>query len=220
MRTIETTNDIAEATEALLAADPRLAQVLRIAGPPPLRRRPGGFAGLVAIVVSQQLSRASADAIMARLDQNLSPLDAAAVAAASDERLGRLGLSRPKIRTLRAIAEADREGAIDFAALHLADDAAVAAALTAIKGIGPWSAEIYLLSCLGRRDVFPAGDLALQEAARLALSLPSRPSAAGLAEMSEVWRPWRSVAAALLWSYYRVMKRQATGVDREQGAAA
>ncbi|HEY1749385.1 MAG TPA: DNA-3-methyladenine glycosylase 2 family protein [Xanthobacteraceae bacterium] len=210
---IHTEADLDAALASLAVADPRFAELLTAAGRPPLRRREGGYAGLAAIIVSQQLSTASAAAIWGRLSGAFDPLDPAAILRARPARLARLGLSAPKIRALKAIARAVDRG--DLALGALADGAADDAhtALTAIHGIGPWTADIYLLSCLGHADAWPAGDLALQEAARVAFSLPLRPSAKEMLTLAEPWRPWRAVAARILWSYYRT----ATAKRAEQG---
>ena len=197
---IHTEADLNTATQALIELDPRLANILAIAGAPPLRRREGGFAGLASIVVSQQLSTASAAAIWGRLTAMLDPLDAAAFLRVRAPRLQRAGLSAAKIRTLKSIASALKSGTFDLAAL------VDRAALTALHGIGPWTADIYLLFCLGHPDAWPAGDLALQEAARLAFALRTRPSSREMVPLAEVWRPWRGVAARVLWSYYRAVK--------------
>jgi DNA-3-methyladenine glycosylase II len=181
---------------------------LAVAGKPPLRRRPDGFAGLVQIVVSQQLSTASARAIWERLTAALDPLDHTTVLRARTAKLARAGLSGPKIRTLKAVAKAIDRGEIDLASLadRPADEAH--AALTALHGIGPWTADIYLLFCLGHADAWPAGDLALQEAARLLLALPQRPTTRDMAPLAEPWRPWRGAAACMLWTYYRAAKQR------------
>ncbi len=196
--------DLDVALAALQQADPRFAGLVAAAGRPPLRRRPGGFAGLAAIIVAQQLSTASADAIWGRLAAAFDPLDPAAILRARSTRLARLGLSAPKIRALKEIARAVEGGKLPLATLAdlAADDAH--AALTAIHGIGPWTADIYLLASLGHGDAWPAGDLALQEAARLAFALPARPTAKEMHALAEAWRPWRAVAARVLWSYYRI----------------
>ena len=200
---IHTEADLDAAIAALAAVDRRFAELIAAAGRPPLRRRPGGFAGLAAIIVAQQLSTASAAAIWGRLSAAFDPLDPAAILRARPARLARLGLSAPKIRTLKAIARAVTRG--ELALAGLADGAAehAHAALTAIHGIGPWTADIYLLSCLGHADAWPAGDLALQEAARVAFALPVRPNAKKMLELAAPWRPWRAVAARVLWTYYR-----------------
>jgi DNA-3-methyladenine glycosylase II len=205
---IHTEADLDTALAALVRADARFEQALAAAGRPPLRKRPDGFAGLAAIVVAQQLSTASASAILERLKAALDPLDHEAVLRARPARLARIGLSAPKIRTLKAIARAVDDGTIDLPSLvdMSAEDAH--RALTALHGIGPWTADIYLLFCLGHADAWPAGDLALQEAARLLLGLKTRPTVKEMGPLAEAWRPWRGAAACALWSYYRVAKKR------------
>jgi DNA-3-methyladenine glycosylase II len=205
---IHTEADLDTALARLVKADPRLTDVLAVAGRPLLRRRGDGFAGLASIVVSQQLSTASAKAIWGRLSQAFDPLDHRAVLRARSDKLARLGLSAPKIRALKAIAKSIESGELDLRALVKlpADDAH--RILTAVHGIGPWTADIYLLFCLGHADAWPAGDLALQEAARLAFSLRQRPTAKDMGSLAESWRPWRGAAACLLWTYYRVVKKR------------
>jgi len=220
MATIETEQHIAAAVDALQAADPRLVPLVAATGPLPLRRRADGFAGLVAIIVAQQLSRASADAIHARLVREIGPPTHRALASAPDATLRGVGLSRPKIATLRALAVAVADGSLDVTGLRDMADAEVSDTLCRVRGIGPWTAEIYLLSCLGRADVFPARDLALQEAARIGLGLAGRPDPDALLVEAEIWRPWRSVAAVLLWAYYRHVRGETGDAAREQGGAA
>jgi DNA-3-methyladenine glycosylase II len=203
---IRTETDLDMALAALTAADPRFAALIARAGRPPLRRRPDGFAGLAATVVSQQLSTASAGAIWARLAAAFDPLEPQAIMRARPVRLACLGLSAPKIRALKEIARAVAGGRLALASLADIDAEKAHAALTAINGIGPWTADIYLLSCLGHADAWPAGDLALQEAARLAFALPARPSAKEMLALAEIWRPLRAVAARVLWTYYRGVK--------------
>jgi DNA-3-methyladenine glycosylase II len=203
---IRTESDLDNGIAALIAAEPRFAPLIATAGRPPLRRRDGGFAGLATTIVSQQLSTASAAAIWGRLAAAFDPFEPAAILRARAPRLAKAGLSSPKIRALKEIARAIAQGKLPLAALAdlPADDAH--AALTAIHGIGPWTADIYLLSCLGHTDAWPAGDLALQEAARLAFGLRTRPTAKEMATLAEPWRPWRSIAARVLWTYYRSVK--------------
>jgi DNA-3-methyladenine glycosylase II len=205
---LHTDADLHKALKRLVAADPRLAPVLEKAGRPNLRRRPAGFPGLCAIVVSQQLSTSSARAIWGRLEAAFDPFHHDDVRRARAPTLARLGLSKPKIKTLRSIGTAIAKGMIDLDALASmeADDAH--AALIALHGIGPWTADIYLLFCLGHADAFPAGDLALHEAARIAFGLKTRPDAKKLTALAEAWRPWRGVAAHLLWAYYAAVKRR------------
>ncbi len=178
-----------------------MQHILCQTGPLPLRRSPDGFAALLDAIVGQQVSTASARAIWARLE-GAGLTDAERVAGTAEEDLRALGLSRQKARYARALAEAR----IDYEALRFAPDAHVMTTLTAVTGIGRWTAEIYAMFALGRADVFASGDLALQEAARLAYGLDARPSAKAMALMAESWSPWRAVAARALWSYYRVAK--------------
>ena len=200
---------LAEATARLLALDPELvAHMIEIGGPPPLRRRAPGFHGMAAIIVAQQVSVASASAIFARLETELAPLGAATLIAADDAALRRCGLSLAKMRALRALAEACA-GGLDLEALGALDACEAHEALVVVKGVGPWTADVFLLFCLGHPDAFPAGDVALQEAARVALRLTTRPDAKRLERIAERWRPLRGVAARLLWAYYRGVKQRA-----------
>jgi DNA-3-methyladenine glycosylase II len=208
MTRIDTEADIATGLAALLGADPRLVAVAAQAGPLPLRRRAGGFPGLASIMVSQQLSTASASAIWGRLAAAYDPFTPERLIRARATRLASLGLSAPKIRAIKEIAKAIASGRLDCESLPEMPADAAHAALCAVHGIGPWTADIYLLFCLGHPDAWPAGDLALQEAARLAFALPERPSLKETVALAESWRPWRGVAARLLWAYYRAAKRR------------
>lgn len=203
---IDSEADLAHGLACLVAADPRLPAVLATGGAPPLRRRAAGFAGLAAIVVGQQVSTASAAAIGARLFAAIDPFEPAAIVRARPARLAQVGLSTPKIKALKAIARAIRDGSLDLDGLATLPADAAHEALCAVHGIGPWTADSYLLFCLGHADAWPAGDLALQEAARLAFGLDARPTARQLVVLAEPWRPWRGVAAFLLWTYYRTAK--------------
>ena len=203
---IHTQADLDAGLAALCKADARFAAILANIERPPLRRRPDGFAGLAAIIVAQQLSTASAGAIWGRLAAAFDPFEPAVILRARPARLARLGLSSAKIRALKAIARALERGEITLAALADLPADAAHAALIALHGIGPWTADIYLLSCLGHADAWPAGDLALQEAAKVAFGLPARPIARDMLALAEPWRPWRSVAARVLWTYYRSVK--------------
>lgn len=200
-RPINCEDDIAAAISGLIAADPRLHPVVEVAGNVPLRRRAPGFEGLAQIIVSQQVSRASADAIWARLRAAVDPLDASRVLASSDDTLGRAGLSRPKQRTLRALAEAIEEG-FDLDELAHCESPTAIEAMTALHGVGPWTAEVYLMFCCGHPDLFPARDVALQNAVQHAFGLAERPGEKALYEIAEAWSPWRATAARLFWAYY------------------
>jgi len=205
---LRTNDDLLAGLVELVAADPRLRPVAEKAGAFSLRRREPGFPGLCAIVCGQQLSTASAAAIRKRLFAAFDPFHHDTVRRARTARLKRLGLSAPKIKSIREIAKAVARNQIDLTAAGNMDADEAHAALTALHGVGPWTADIYLLFCLGHADAFPAGDLAVQESARIALGLRKRPDAKALAKMAEAWRPWRGVAAHLLWAYYHVVKKR------------
>jgi DNA-3-methyladenine glycosylase II len=205
-RIIVSDEDVREGVRALRRRCPTMRMVHDAAGDPPLRRRPAGFEGLARIIVGQQLSVASASAIWLRTLNLCQPFAPEGLEALDDAVLASAGLSRAKIRTLRAISVACTSG-LDLSALEARSDAEIASALTAINGIGPWTADIYIMFCLGRGDGFAAGDLALQVGAQQALGLKARPSAEELLAIAEGWRPWRGVAARLLWNYYAHLKR-------------
>jgi DNA-3-methyladenine glycosylase II len=197
MRIIETPACIEEGAAWLAARNPRFAHALTVTGPLPLRRQADGFTALLDAITGQQVSVASANAIWARM-QAAGLTDAQGIIAASDEDLRAVGLSRQKARYARALADA----ALDYDALRHAPDDQIIATLTQVSGIGIWTAEIYAMFALGRADVLAAGDLALQEGARILFDLPARPSDRALRAMAVDWQPWRAVAARLLWAYY------------------
>jgi DNA-3-methyladenine glycosylase II len=205
---LHTQSDLAAALARLVAADPRLLPVLEKAGEPALRRGEPGFPGLARIICGQQLSTASARAIWGRLQAAFDPFHHDSLRRARTDRLGRLGLSAAKIRSIKAIARSIAHGELDLDAVAASDADVAHAALIEMHGIGPWTADIYLLFCLGHADAWPAGDLALQESARIALDLKARPTAKEMAAIGDAWRPWRGVAAHLLWGYYHVVKRR------------
>ena len=205
MRTIETTDDLAEGLVHLAKADRRLKEVIKVAGELPLRRREGGFTGLARIIVGQQLSVASANAIWNRFVTAFPELTPDAIHRARGAKLRKAGMSAPKIRTLRAVAAACRNGLdLDALANTPADEAH--ARLCEVHGIGPWTADIYLLFCLGHPDIFPAGDLALRNAVADAFGMEGPVAADEVAAVAERWSPWRSVAATLFWAYYGARK--------------
>lgn len=192
---------VAEGAAWLAANDPQFAAALQLTGPLPLRRKADGFAALLSAIVSQQVSLASAAAIWGRMKE-VELTDARNVKSASDDQLRAVGLSRQKVKYARALADAG----IDFNALREAPTEDVIRTLIQVPGVGAWTAEIYTMFSLGRADVFAPGDLALQEAARILFELPQRPKERELRKMAAGWSPWRSVAARLLFSYYRVAK--------------
>ncbi|MBX3529306.1 MAG: DNA-3-methyladenine glycosylase 2 family protein [Rhizobiaceae bacterium] len=211
MRRIDSEQDIADGLAELAALDPRLPAIIAGAGTVDLRRRPAGFEAMVAVVTGQQVSRASADAIFGRLKTLVDPITAAAILAGGEALLRQAGYSRPKIATLLKLSETVSAGAIDLDAVADLPSGDALPLLTALHGIGPWTAEVYLLFAAGHADVFPAGDLALQIAAQDAFALAGRPDAKAMRQMAESWSPWRSVAARLLWAHYREMRgRDAT----------
>ncbi len=193
---------LARALDALAAADPDLGRARGLVGAPPSRGRPPGFAALLDIIIAQQVSVASARAIRARLAAAAAPLTPPAFLALDDAALRTVGFSRQKVAYGRGLARMIDAGTLDLDALARMDDEAAIAAITEVKGLGRWSAEVYLLFCLHRPDVMPADDLALLVAAQRLKGLEARPSPRALRDMAEAWRPWRSVAARLLWHYY------------------
>ncbi|PLP59817.1 DNA-3-methyladenine glycosidase [Mesorhizobium loti] len=205
MQRITSLNDIATGLDALCGIDPRLETVRAFAGDVPLRLSEPGFASLASIIVSQQVSRASADAIFGRLIKLLDPLTPEAILGAGEDIFREAGLSRPKQRGLLAIAGAVADG-LDLHHLCLLEAGEAIAELTAVPGIGPWTAECYLLFAAGHPDVFPARDVALQSAVGHALSIDPRPAEKKLIVLAESWAPWRGIAARLFWSYYRELK--------------
>lgn len=209
---IEIDADVAAGVTALRRKCPVFRRMHAVAGIPPLRRRSAGFEGLARIIVGQQLSVASASAIWTRTALVVQPFEANVLLTMSDANLRGAGLSASKVRTLRAIAAAVAIDGLDLEALDPFDDEAVHAALTGISGIGPWTADIFLMFCLGRADAFATGDLALQVAAQWALGLEKRPGPTELLAIAERWRPWRSVAARMLWAYYAAVKKSRSAV--------
>lgn len=183
--------------------EPRFGIAMKGLPPLPLRRKPDGFAELLSAIVSQQVSVASANAIWGRLVE-AGMVTPDAVAKASEDDLKALGLSRQKVRYAHALAVAG----IDFDALRIRSTDEVIATLTAVSGVGVWTAEIYAMFALGRADVFAPGDLALQEAAKLIFDLDERPTERVLRGMSIDWSPWRSVAARIMWAYYKQSKQR------------
>ncbi|MEM9105047.1 MAG: DNA-3-methyladenine glycosylase [Pseudomonadota bacterium] len=202
MRTIDSLDDVRDGLAALARSDVRLVPVIEQAGAVPLRRRPPGYQGLAQIIVAQMVSKASANAIWARLEAEADGCQPQAIVALSDAQCRRIGLSRAKETTLKGAAQAVVEGAIDPLGLCSLPAEEAIKTLVGIKGIGVWTAEVYLLFCAGHADIFPAGDVALQSAAGHALGLEGRPDAKSLRQIAAAWQPWRGVAARLLWAYY------------------
>lgn len=202
MRIIRTHEDIEAGLAGLVLLDARLEHVVAKAGPVPLRRTEPGYRGIASIIVSQMVSKASAAAIWNRMEEMLGEVTADAVLSLGDDDCRKLGLSRAKAETLRRVAAATVAGEIDLEAICDVEAPAAIHELTAIKGVGRWTAEVYLLFCAGHPDVFPAGDVALQNAVGHALGLELRPTASEIDSLATCWSPWRSVAARLFWAYY------------------
>lgn len=192
--------------DALCAIDPRLIAVREAAGEVPLRLSAPGFPSLVSIVVSQQVSRASADAILGRLTALVDPMTPQAILDAGEAAWRAAGLSRPKQRTLVALCRAVIEEGLDLHHLCALDAADAIGQMTAVPGIGPWTAQVYLLFSAGHPDIFPARDVALQSAVGHALGIDPRPDEKRLISIAESWSPWRGVASRLFWAYYRGIK--------------
>lgn len=205
-KTIESEADLAEGVAWLLTHEPRFSRVIDTTGLPPLRRAPGGLPGLLRIVTEQMISLQAADAIWRRIERELAPLDAKTILRRRHATLMKLGLSGAKSRTFHALARAAHKGEFQVETLHLQPDDEVIRALIALPGIGPWTADIYALACLGRADAWPTGDLALQASAADLFGLAKRPDSRAMLTLAEAWRPWRSVAARLLWAHYRTLK--------------
>jgi DNA-3-methyladenine glycosylase II len=205
-RLITSDADIADGMRDLKDSCSVMARIAAASGPIPLRRSPAGFEGLANIIVSQQLSVASARAIWAKVQSTFPDLSPAAFQMADDAAMRAAGLSAPKMKTLRHMALAIQAGDLDLDRLASMSADAAQAHMTAVRGIGPWTADIYLMFCLGHADAFAPGDLALQEAIRLAFRLPDRPDDRETRLIAERWRPWRAVAARVLWAYYKVAK--------------
>jgi DNA-3-methyladenine glycosylase II len=203
MKSLRLTRDrLRHAVAELAQRDADLADIVRRHGPPPLWARPPGFGTLLHIILEQQVSLASARAAYLKLQAIAHPLTPHSFLALDDTALKAGGFSRQKTRYGRELAAALIAGRLDLARLNQADDASVRAALTAIKGIGPWTAEIYLLMVLRRADAWPIGDLALALAVQRTKRRRTLPSPAELEKIGAAWQPWRAVAARLLWHDY------------------
>ena len=206
---LKTDDDVRRGINHLTNRCVHMKRLHALTGQPPLRRRPAGFPGLARIITEQQLSTASAAAIWSRIETLADPFTAQSILALDQTQLRKAGLSRPKIKTLRALAEHIVDRRLNLTGLHRANPQTVSRRLTTVPGIGPWTADIYALFCLGFSDAFATGDLALQTTVQYAFGYQTRPSAKRLEELAENWRPWRGVAARLLWSSYPALRKAA-----------
>ena len=207
---ISTKKDIERGVQALTISCPLMKEAFEVAGWPPLRRPANDFAALARIITGQLLSVASAAAIWARVEELVQPFEGHMLLSFDDKLLRNAGLSFAKIRTLKALALAIDQGEVDFAGFESRPDDDVRASLIKVHGIGPWTADIYVMFCLGRCDGFAPGDVALANATALLLKLDQRTSPKELAIFAQRWSPWRGVAARLLWHYYAAVKNVKT----------
>jgi DNA-3-methyladenine glycosylase II len=211
MKRIANDQDLARGVTLLLALEPRFQPVVAAHGLPPLRLAPEGLHTLLQIITEQSISLKAAAAIWARVEARVSPHDAAAILAVAVEDYRALGLNGAKARAFHGAARAVQSGQLDLAGLRQLTEAEARAALLALPGVGPWTAEIYLMAALGEADIFPAGDRALQLAAHDLFRLRAIPEAKALARRAQKWSPVRAVAARLLWRHYRAMRETAQG---------
>lgn len=201
---MEILNDkrLAEATRSVASLDQDMARILKDLGTPPLWAREPGFITLVRIILEQQVSLVSADAMFRRLTGRIEPLTPATVLAAGAPFLRSFGVTRQKAAYFINLAKSIQSGELDLDLLGRVSDEAVIEKLTSIKGIGPWTAKIYLLMALCRPDVWPVGDIALATAVKNLKGLPKRPTQPELSEIALAWQPYRATAARMLWHYY------------------
>jgi DNA-3-methyladenine glycosylase II len=204
---ITSNDDLSAHIAALVELEPHFGILRNAAGNVPLRSLDPGFRGLFWVITGQQISVAAGRAIFSRCEAALETFSAEHFAQIDDAVLKGAGLSAPKIRTLRAVSAAMLAGDLDLGGLMALEAENAIAQLSRVKGIGRWTAEVYLLFALGHPDIFPAGDLALKEGVRLAFALEERPAEKELVARSEGWRPYRSAAARLIWAYYGAVKR-------------
>lgn len=202
MQTYKNEKDLTTALTLLSEKDKPLAAAFQKYGTPPLRKKISGFPGLAQLLVSQQVSTAAAATIFSRFEEAMGDLVPQNLLALDEATLSGVGLSRPKQRYLRILAESILSGELDLKKLDRADNETVYQTLVAITGIGPWTAQCYLLFVLRRADMFPAGDLALQHGVRIMYGMDDKPSAEALADFAQRWQPYRGAAARLLWSFY------------------
>lgn len=203
-----------EGIAMLTRCDPDFARILAIAGVPRFARRPAGFGTLLHIILEQQVSVAAAAAMWAKLAAYCVPLTPERFLTLDDTTLKACGFSRQKMAYGRHLAAAIRDGRFDPESVAEADDEAAITVLIKLDGIGRWSAEVYLLFALARPDIWPAGDLGLQLGVQWLKELDSRPSANALRALAEPWRPWRAVAACLLWQFYLHRLNRLPGTPR------
>ncbi len=210
--TINTLDDLAAGAEALFGLDPRFRRLHEQNGLPRLRRREGGLAGLAHIVVGQLISTKAANSIWARVEPALAPFDAGRISRMPVSDLAGYGLTRAKATAIIGAAKAEQQGRFCFEDLAGLDNDGATAELKKLRGVGQWTADIYLVTCLGRRDAWPAGDLAVRAGIQLFEQLADVPSIPDMDAHGERWRPWRAVAACYLWGLYASDRRRDVGL--------
>jgi DNA-3-methyladenine glycosylase II len=194
----------------LAERDEDLARIVSAFGPPPLWEREQGFHSLIHIILEQQVSLASAQAAYTRLEKAINPLSPKNFLGLTDKELKQIGFSQQKSRYGRELAKAILDGSLRLSELTRLDDGEAKERLMNVKGIGPWTADIYLMMALGRTDIWPMGDLALEVALQKVKGLPARPTPEEARKLSDRWQPWRAVAARLLWHSYLSERREST----------
>jgi DNA-3-methyladenine glycosylase II len=209
---INTNQDILEGLNHLKQLDPTLIPIIKRVPSVPLRRDQGGFEGLVRIIIGQHVSTASASAIHARFTDQINPVTPTNYLETHQDVLIKVGLTRAKQNTIGNIAQAINTKTLDLDAISSLDEKNAIAQLTALKGIGPWTAEVYLLFCAGHPDIFAAGDLAIREAVRQAYNMSERPNEKDLRAFAAKWAPYRGIASRLFWAYYAMLKGKEKGL--------
>jgi DNA-3-methyladenine glycosylase II len=199
--------ELAAAIEALARSCAVMGKARKVIGVPAWRVRPTGYAGLASIIAYQQVSTKAAATIWGRVDAMLGTITPKAVLAAAEADLRACGLSRPKISHIKSIAAAVEDGSLSFRRLARKSDDAAREELTAVKGVGPWTADVYLMFALGRHDVFPHADIGLSESFRILAGEPLRRTPKDFLQVAERWRPYRGVAAVMLWAYINAVRR-------------
>ena len=212
MNIINTPEDILEGLNWLKELDPSLIPIIEQVGEVPLRRDQGGFQGLARIIIGQHVSTASASAIHARFAEQIIPLTPKTYLQTPAETLIEIGLTRAKQSTIENVARAIDDNILDLNTIIDLSESEAIERLTSMKGIGPWTAEVYLLFCAGHPDIFAAGDLAIREAVRHAYQLPERPAEKDLRVIAAKWSPYRGVASRLFWAYYAAQKGREKGL--------
>ena len=213
MITLQSEQDMMSGIRYLNAADSDLAVLIEKDGCPPLWQRQAGFPSLVHIILEQQVSLASAQAAFDKLNETIPELTPATFLSLSDTELRTVGFSRQKTRYVRLLAESIENGKLPIMSLSEMTDSQARDMLTQVTGIGNWTADIYLLMVLGRPDIWPVGDLALVKSVQNLKQLTTRPDAEQMVALAESWRPWRSVAARVLWNHYLIRLTTRSGTN-------